>query len=427
MLNDLGLLMTGTQALDLLNRLEHVKPTPALAAEIELGLLWALSQVSNVDLHPEIESGRRPEAFANNLFANKGAYIEVTAVSDDTFSDQDKMNRAANIISNYADRIRKASSKNLYFHFVTKQKVENGRYRRYRSVSLDFELTSEMEEILRNWVSNQNWPSPLSIRLASEHVDVVVQWKKHVHREGRTFSDVPPYAQDIEDNPVYKALQKKRGQLSGASEDSLKCIFLGDAGCTILRDLRPFNTNGIVTGEQIIWHFLQKSRVVIVAVFSAQRSHNIPISSPRIWKVTIFNRPDIQAKPDFSKLHELAQKIPGPRYEAYQARSLHRQGSFEPQSSGQYLGTHLESDGNMNTTIKFPARLFQELLAGRITLEKFEHFSGAFSLFEGQLKFGNTLSGARLEPAGIDEDDDYVVFEFAPDPAALPLTVPHKR
>lgn len=427
MLNDLGSLMTEIQARDLLKRLEHVESKSALAAEIELGLLWALAQVSTVILHPEIGTGRRPEALADNLFPTKKTYVEITAVSDDTFSDKDKMNRAANIICNYADQLRKSSSKNLYFQFVTRREIEKGKSRRYRSISSKFQLTPEIKAALRAWISNPKWPDPREIRLTTELIDVVVQWKNYVHSEGRTFSEVPPYAQDIEDNPVFKALQKKRDQLSGVPEDSLKCIFIGDAGCTILRDLRPFNTFGIISGEQIISHFLKKTSIDVVAVFSAQRASNFPLSSPRIWKVTIFGSSDKLNDPAFIKLHQLAQIIPKPHYEAYQARSLHRQGSFNPQSKGQYLGTYLTSDGKMNSMIKLPARLFQELMAGRITMQQFEHFSGAFSLFESQLKVGHTLKGTRLESAGVDEDDDYLVFEFALDPAASPLTIPHKR
>src|ERR1700730_10741923 len=99
MLDTIGPMMTVGQANDLLNRLETDDTTPALAAEIELGLLWGLSQVTTVDLHPDLASRRQPEAFCASLFQSGPAYVEVTAVSDESFSDRDKMERAANIIS----------------------------------------------------------------------------------------------------------------------------------------------------------------------------------------------------------------------------------------------------------------------------------------------------------------------------------------
>ena len=78
----------------------------------------------------------------------------------------------------------------------------------------------------------------------------------------------------------------------------------------------------------------------------------------------------------------------------------------------------------MKTEIKFSARLFQEFIAGRVEADHFRRLNGALELFEAELKQGRTLKGARLEPAGIDEDDDYLVFEFAPDAAAQRLRNP---
>ncbi|WP_334359931.1 MULTISPECIES: hypothetical protein [unclassified Bradyrhizobium] len=78
----------------------------------------------------------------------------------------------------------------------------------------------------------------------------------------------------------------------------------------------------------------------------------------------------------------------------------------------------------MKAEIKFSARLFQEFIAGRISADHFRGLNGALELFESQMKQGQTLSGARLESAGIDQDDDYLVFQFSPDPAARPLKNP---
>ncbi len=85
---------------------------------------------------------------------------------------------------------------------------------------------------------------------------------------------------------------------------------------------------------------------------------------------------------------------------------------------------HIEDMKSMKTEIKFSARLFQEFMAGRITADHFRGLNGALELFESQMKQGQTLSGAHLESAGIDQDDDYLVFEFSPDPAAQPLRHP---
>ena len=70
--------------------------------------------------------------------------------------------------------------------------------------------------------------------------------------------------------------------------------------------------------------------------------------------------------------------------------------------------------------LKMSARALHEFLAGRITREQFERGrrDDEPNPFEHFLKQGYTLSASRLEPAGIDEDDDEIVFEFAKDAAA---------
>src|SRR3954452_10736024 len=89
MLEDLGPLMSSAKANDLLARLEHKDAKAALAAEVELGLLWSIGQVAHLRIEPVLEgSSSRPDAFSDNLFAQGSAVIEITAISDDTFSGQ---------------------------------------------------------------------------------------------------------------------------------------------------------------------------------------------------------------------------------------------------------------------------------------------------------------------------------------------------
>ena len=68
--------------------------------------------------------------------------------------------------------------------------------------------------------------------------------------------------------------------------------------------------------------------------------------------------------------------------------------------------------------MKMSARLLQEYLAGRITIERFHDNCTGKNLFEHWLKLGYVISDARFESAGIDADDDYVILELRRDPAA---------
>ena len=77
-------------------------------------------------------------------------------------------------------------------------------------------------------------------------------------------------------------------------------------------------------------------------------------------------------------------------------------------------------------TIQISSRLVLELMAGRITHEQFKDFAFGNNLnqFERELASGLTIHSTHLEKAGIDEDDDRLVFRFSEDPAAMPLRAP---
>ena len=80
-------------------------------------------------------------------------------------------------------------------------------------------------------------------------------------------------------------------------------------------------------------------------------------------------------------------------------------------------------------TIKISARALLDLLAGRITTEQFQNFTGLAdkltqrNIFAHRLNQGDILSDIEIEPGGIDEDDDWLVVHFKQDPAAAPLKV----
>jgi hypothetical protein len=131
MLDDLEPRLTHAKAVDLLVRLEHRQTDQAISAEFELALLWAVAQVADLTVEPKIP-GAAPDGLSNDLFRSGSAIIEITALSDDTFSGEKVMNRAANIIAQFADRVRKGASKHLFFAFGARGYFEGGRYRRVR-------------------------------------------------------------------------------------------------------------------------------------------------------------------------------------------------------------------------------------------------------------------------------------------------------
>jgi hypothetical protein len=431
MLDDLAPFLSQPKANDLLARLEHKNAKDALAAEVELGLLWSIQQVADLEIDPVLrDSTSRPDAFSEKLFRSAGpALIEITALSDDTFSGENDMERAANIICQFSNSVRKGSGAHLYFQFREVSYYDSGRYHRKRRITSNFALTSELKEALRIWLRARDWPNPDTIHLADSQIDVVIQWKKYVHSQSRTFSTMPAVAYHAEDNPVFKALKRKERQLSGAPDGTLKCIFLGDAGCGMLRELKPFGVQEI-SGQQVITHFLSRSSIDVVGVFSPYRSFQVfqaPGSRSPQWRVSLFTRTAIPGEADCALVQKMVAEMPRPQLEGYQARSWHQQGMFDPQGKGIYLGCKMTSKSGA-LSISISSRMVLELLAGRITQEQFQNFAFGKNQnqFDHQFRRGMTIQAARLEKGGLDEDDDYLVFDMEPDFGAQALRNPKR-
>ena len=148
---------------------------------------------------------------------------------------------------------------------------------------------------------------------------------------------------------------------------------------------------------------------------------------PRRWTIAFFGTPALKDPPP--SLEAMAALLPAPHYEGYQARSLFRQGAFSPSDTGQYLGMTITSTaGGNRETVRFPARLLLDLLAGRISEERFRSILGnrdrKSNVFKHWLDMGMTISGAEMAPRSDDEDDDHLVLHFSDDPAARPFALP---
>jgi hypothetical protein len=239
---------------------------------------------------------------------------------------------------------------------------------------------------------------------------------------------MPPVCYDVRDNPLYEALRKKGRQLRNVPKDTFRGIFIGDAGCSLLWTLgRPFGGAREVRGDQIFRAFIQRHPEIdfIVAFVPRRRSQTglLGRDNPREWHLFVYS--GALGQEQFEKLNLILDLLPKPYLDGYQARSWHQQGDFDPQARGRYLGTTWTSTAGRNEmTAKFSARALQDLLAGRITPKQFQHFMiGDPNIFDVQLRRGMTISGARFEHTGTEDDDDYIILEFSEDAAASSLRV----
>lgn len=73
-------------------------------------------------------------------------------------------------------------------------------------------------------------------------------------------------------------------------------------------------------------------------------------------------------------------------------------------------------------TIRLSSRLLQEYLAGKMSFESFSQTAfGGNNLFHRELIAGCTIQNVHFESGGMDEDDDFIVFDLEPDWGARSL------
>jgi len=422
MLDDVRHLLTAKQVNDRIGRLNDKKRPQLIAAEMELGLLWGIKQVAHLQVDPAIPNCPRVlDAYSEDLF-NAPSYVEVTTVSDGKLSGEDNMQRAAQKIVEFANTCRKKCGTTLHFAFEERSFWEGNKYFREHFIAPDFELTDSMKSDIRNWINSATFENAPH-RLRTETIGVTIESRGNRQKLGfNFFSPLPPLAYDIEDNPLFAALESKYEQLSGVPPSALKVIFIADGGSRLLRRLSDIDHLGRhKSGAEIVGHFLRKRDIDLVCVFSPFGQQSYSYGRRRLqWRVTRFEGRGARVS-SYDNLGKLVHALPMPRFEGYQARVIQKQSGFSPTARGWYLGTEISS-GREKIIVKMSARMLQEFLAGRISPDSFHDNATGKNLFEKWLTDGYVINDARFESAGVDKDDDYVILEFRRDPAAADFT-----
>lgn len=430
-LDELAPHLDSGKARDLVGRLDDKKrPEQALGAEWELILLWALSKLGDFKLEPKwVATAGRPDAFSGTLIRGEQALVEIMALSDVALSGEKEMGAAAQKICDAANGLQSKAGKHLSFRFLEESGYEQGRYYRRRRVSRNFLVTPEISAALGSWL--QERPPPTPLKLTNANLDVLVDWKHHEMRRPQVWCSMPPLAHSLDDNPLFTRLkEKKKYQLRDCGPGLFRCIFLADAGSSLLHDLDLRDPcNRTVSGGAIIRHFLKNDDDVdAIFVFSIVRRQQVfggMRSAPRMV-ITPF----VSAKRSLdcaAGLRRIEAILPAPRFEGYQARQLVQQQAFTTTAKPWYVGTtvvHKGKDGPM--ILKFSSRALLELMTGKISQAEFAKRVGLDEglTLAGLLQKGFTLHALSFEALGLDHDDDHCVVELRRDPAAAPLLVP---
>lgn len=435
MLDDLAPLLDGGKGRDMVRRLRRKEVEQVLPAEMELALLWALAKTGNLQVEPEWSpGGKRPDAYSDMLIPGKGCAIEITAPSDNAISGEADMDRIARQIAACVDEVKKGVGAFLYFTFLETNGFRDGQYYRYRLAPADYELTERASASIRAWAATP-MQSPLEFRDGTMQVNVIRKERRQV-RCHNIHSSMPAETHSLNDNPLFQLLERKMKQLRDVPAGALRIIFLADAGSSLLRDVyRSDDANrGQMrkSGSDIIWHFLRgRGREIdAVVVFSPYTEYSTfpdPFGrAPQRWNVSFFGNDNLPDIPE--ALHDVAAALPPPHYQGYQARSLFRQGSFTPKSRGQYLGMSWTIGKDGRRSMRLPARMLLDLLAGRLSEDSFRSMIDGggrqSNIFKLWLEHGYTISGAEMLPRDIDEDDDHLVLHFTEDAAASEFRLP---
>ncbi|WP_158822442.1 hypothetical protein [Granulicella sp. S156] len=429
MFNELGPWLDLGKAKDLLNRLENVRPNQALPAEYELAITWAVSKIATLEID-KISGSRTPDIYSPDLLTTGPMIADVAALDDLSLSGADSMRRACNIINAEADRIVSGSSAYLHFTFGERSGYERSRngkrsFFRHRLVRRDFQLDEELRSALKSWLTNGQPNQPLVLR--NTVISVVLERRSYVHPLANYFCTMPSLAYDLKDNPLYAALRSKSKQLRSAEGGVRRVVILGDAGCGLLRELKTQgSTSDHFTGGQIILKFLDDYPAIdFVIVISANRDRsNSGGKSKRFWRSHAFARPGRISDDDAERLNRILETMLPPQLSGYTAYAWHEQGMCEADAIGNYVPTEMGIGGE-RMTLRISARAVQDLIAGKLSFEMFQNRTmGKDNQVRRELDEGRTITSARFEPQGDDEDDDYLVLEFLDDPAARKLKLP---
>lgn len=428
MLNDLSPVMDEEQSRGLVRRIESKEIEQALPAEMELGLAWAVSKLGPVEIEPEWYSETRlPDLFSDNLIPGQEAIIEISALSDAVLPADEGMRKASRKLSQEAGKLRRGAGQHLSYYFYEETVWIEQRSVRRVCVPRNLVVSDAIRTQLRHWIRGQDRKDGDKLQLIEGMLKVVLTWHDRTQGRYNYTTSMPPEIRHISDNYIYRALEAKAKQLRNTHFKGIRCVILADVGSTALRRFdQPDYTNRVYNGSQIALHYLSSKAdpgIDVVAIVTPNRRNAGPTGYGDTieWKIGLFCRPGVKIDP--SGFERLAGILPQARREGYQSRQLHEQSVFAPTAKGRYLSTSISWRKGDRSEIKFSARAFVDLLAGRITPEQAKRIfdSSASNVVKAHLDRGETIADLRLEPGGPDSDDDHIVITFSDDPAARQL------
>lgn len=290
MLNEISPLVTKEKARDLLGRLEAKRIEQVLPAEMELGLLWALSGIGKIDIEPQWwADGFRPDAYTEALVPGEPAVVEIAAHNDNEISGERAMDRVAQKMSAFANSVHRGLGTYLFFSFREESGYKDGRYFRRRLTPPDYELSNQAKDQIRVWIES-GAADATRLRIVESGLDVNPGLDVEIEKKGtkqiqyhNTWSKMPPQTYSVDKNPLFELLKRKLDQLRVAPPGTRRFIFLGDAGSSLLNRIGRADeidrNRRCVSGREILSHLVHtyQHRIDSVVVFAPGRESTLSL------------------------------------------------------------------------------------------------------------------------------------------------------
>lgn len=399
----------------------------------EMVVLDALSQVAPLRHEVELPSGRKPD-FELSVVRSSGELLlivgDIATVSDAGLDEQNPID----VLFREGPRIARRVGLEPNHLGYTVDGDRSGRHGDAR-IKLQLPPKGKLLEVLNGPV--KEWMKSVKaqgVKTASYEYDeegfkfiIKYDQSQQYHSGSYTSYDI---AASKEKNPLYKALKSKRDQLEGAPEASLRLIVVCDGDSAVLNRSGLSVGSGSYSAKEITSHFLNKTSSIDAVLLCTVDDIGTRFSEHNYQLRFDLEVADKTTSAEHmsgtdNELNELLRRaetfFPKPYQMPVNAAMRCRDSTVSRSHNGAYC---MQSD-----RIKISARGLLELLAGKITLEKYhaDHPWGdgqMGNMFELVQREGRSISLAQIEPMEY-PDDDWIVFEFGePDPAASPFIIP---
>lgn len=427
-----------TASNDHVQRLNHIqKPKEVVGAVWEVAMIWALRHFGDVTYEGGNGTGtRRPDLHFKVPESGLEFLVDITAVSDEGLHEN-------NWVTDLRLELLRLQLKNGIGHLGIRTdfgRISEGNYGdAVVRVALPSKkdrarLMKEEFEPLVNAIA-QDPSKKRTIHIQEAGVDIQVTYDPENPGSGGASypSYTTPYS--LTNNPLFKALSKKRRQLKDSGYEGLRGIIVCDGGCGILHH-SGYQGPEAYRLDQIINRFLSSTSSVqfVLAIghelnmggWTQQRTHTL---IPHLFLGPSLSGRETQ----FRLLFDLVGVLPSPVETAGNAFRKHISGREPSKLSGEFKmsGTTIAIDagdliGLLSGTLKqedwVAERVYTpEVIPFETRPTRLSDVAGFFRLREAE---GRRLVSMRILPRE-NNDHDLIEFEFGEvDPALGPFQRP---